>query len=462
MRLFVLCAIFATAAWDTCAATYEVGPGKPYATVGSVPWKSLAAGDTVLIHYRSTPYNEKWAICRQGTAAAPITVRGVADSSGRRPIIDGTNAVTAPGINFWSDTRGIIKVGGCNTPTDVMPRHVMIENLEVRNARTGVSFRDDNGGTQSYSANASAIYVEKGENITIRNNVLHSNGNGLFVASPAGSVSKDIVIERNHIYGNGNVNSYLEHNSYTEAVRIRFHANRYGPLKAGALGNNLKDRSAGTVVRYNWIEGGNRQLDLVDSTNSTLYTDPSYRETFVYGNVLIEPANAGNRQVIHYGGDSSSTASYRNGTLYLYNNTVVSTRTDRTSVVRLSTNSERCDARNNIFYVTAAGNTLGITEGTGSLQLQNNWMKTGWVKSFGTLTGSVTDAGGNRTGTSPGFVNEAAQDYRLNTTSPAANAGTYIHSYAAAANAPVLEYVRHQATVTRKVDSVIDMGAFER
>ena len=137
-------------------------------------------------------------------------------------------------------------------------------------------------------------------------------------------------------------------------------------------------------------------------------------------------------------------------------------RPDRTSIVRLSTNSERCDARNNIFYVTAAGNTLGITEGTGSLRLQNNCMKTGWIKAFGTLTGSATDAGGNRTGTSPGFINEASQDYRLNTTSAAANAGTYIDSYAATANAPVLEYVRHQATVTRKVDSVIDMGAFER
>jgi hypothetical protein len=31
----------------------------------------------------------------------------------------------------------------------------------------------------------------------------------------------------------------------------------------GAGGNNLKDRSAETVIRYNMIEGGNRQRDPV-------------------------------------------------------------------------------------------------------------------------------------------------------------------------------------------------------
>jgi hypothetical protein len=47
------------------AATYEVGPNKPLTAIGQVPWESLQAGDTVLIHWRSTPYKEKWVICRQ-------------------------------------------------------------------------------------------------------------------------------------------------------------------------------------------------------------------------------------------------------------------------------------------------------------------------------------------------------------------------------------------------------------
>src|SRR5687768_8303010 len=142
------------------AATYEVGPGKPFTSIGAVPWATLNAGDTVLIHWRSTPYNEKWVICRQGTAAAPIRIAGVLGTGGLRPVIDGANAVTAPGVNFWNENRGLIKLGGSNKPADTMPKHIIIENLDVRNAHASYTFRADDGSTQRYLTNAAAIYVE--------------------------------------------------------------------------------------------------------------------------------------------------------------------------------------------------------------------------------------------------------------------------------------------------------------
>jgi hypothetical protein len=387
----------------------------------------------------------------------------VPDAYGRRPVIEGANAVTAPGLDYRSEERGIIKIGSSNIPADTTPRHIIVENLEIRNARQGVSFRTCSGATGSYSVNAAAIYLEKGEFITLRNNVLHTSGNGLFVASSVAAPTRDILIQGNYIHSNGYANNTQQHNSYTEAVRITFEGNRFGPLTPGSHGNNIKDRSAGTVVRYNWIEGGNRQLDLVDAaSNSTIYTDPSYSQTFVYGNVLVEPANDGNRQIIHYGGDSSDVNAYRRGTLYLYNNTLVSTRTDRTVVVRLSTNSERCDARNNILYVTAAGNTLALTEGTGTFEFRHNWLKPGWVRTFSPLTGVVADLGGNITGATPGFLNEPAKDYRLGSVSAAADAGTILHPNASATGALALQYLQHQRTESRKQDLTIDMGAFER
>jgi hypothetical protein len=70
------------ATFNLAAATYEVGPGKPLTSIGQAPWAALQPGDTVLIYYRSTPYKEKWVICRQGTATAPITVRGVPGPTG--------------------------------------------------------------------------------------------------------------------------------------------------------------------------------------------------------------------------------------------------------------------------------------------------------------------------------------------------------------------------------------------
>jgi hypothetical protein len=217
-----------------------------------------------------------------------------------------------------------------------------------------------------------------------------------FVASSDALASRNILVEGNYIYDNGNTSSIYEHNNYTAAIGITFQYNRFGPLRAGCSGNNLKDRSAGLVVRYNWIEGGNRQLDLVDGEDSTLIlTDPGYRSTHVYGNVLVEPDAAGNRQIAHYGGDSGATADYRKGTLYFYNNSIISKRTDRTTIVRLSTNQERCDFRNNIAYVTAAGSTLSLLDDAGIIDLSHNWLKPGWVNSFagGSFTGTVNNDG---------------------------------------------------------------------
>ena len=75
MRLALLAALLPRLA---LATTYEVGPGKPYGSVGAVPWESLAAGDTVLIHARPTPYAEKWVVNARGTESAPITMTMVA------------------------------------------------------------------------------------------------------------------------------------------------------------------------------------------------------------------------------------------------------------------------------------------------------------------------------------------------------------------------------------------------
>src|SRR4051794_31862058 len=42
--------------------TYDIGPGANLKTPNDVPWNKLQAGDTVLIHWRSEPYKNKWVI----------------------------------------------------------------------------------------------------------------------------------------------------------------------------------------------------------------------------------------------------------------------------------------------------------------------------------------------------------------------------------------------------------------
>lgn len=455
--LAILCASI-----GAMGATYEVGPSQPLQNIAQVPWAGLQPGDTVLIYWRAAAYKEKWVICRQGTANAPITVRGVPNQNGELPVIDGNGAVTPLNLNFTGEQRGVIKIGSANIPADTMPKYITIENLEIRSAHPDYGFTDDGGAAQVYTSAASSIYVEKGENITIRGCRMHDSANGFFVASSDDIVSRNILVEGNYIFGNGIVGSAFQHNNYTAAIGIVFQYNRFGPMRAGAGGNALKDRSAGTVVRYNWIEHGNRQLDLVEGEDSIqIRNAPEYRQTYVYGNVLIEPDGAGNSQIAHYGGDGGDPATYRKGTLYFYNNTIVSTRAGNTTLFRLSTGEETCDARNNIFYVTANGASLAMLDDTGILSISHNWLKPGWRVSHGTATGTINNDGTSVLGASPGFVNEAAQDFRLISTSAAINAGTFLNPDVLPLNNVVRQYVRHQAGEPRPVNGVLDIGAYE-
>ena len=463
MRSILLIAFLALAGVARVEATvYEVKPATPLDTIAEVPWATLQPGDFVLIHWRQQPYAEKWVIGRSGTAALPITVRGVPGPSGELPVITGQDAVTPPDLNFWSENRGVIKIGGSNVPSSTFANYIVIENLDIRSGHPAYSYTNDSGVVEAYSTSASSIYVERGENITVRNCKIHDSANGFFVASGDDGVSRNILVEGNYIFDNGVIGSIFQHNNYTAAYNITFQYNRFGPPRSGAPGVNLKDRSAGLVVRYNWIEGGNRNLDLVDGEDSSIIrAAPEYRKTFVYGNVLIKQ-DGGNNQAVHYGGDSGTTADYRKGKLYFYNNTLYSTRAGTTVVMRLSTNEETCDARNNVFFNTAAGTSLALLAESGTLTVANNWAKTGWRNSHeGAFEGSVTGGTTMVTGSAPGFVNGPTQDFHLVGTSPAINAGTALHTDVLPDHNVIRQYIIHQVSELRPVSGVLDIGAFE-
>jgi hypothetical protein len=285
---------------------------------------------------------------------------------------------------------------------------------------------------------------------------MHDCSNGFFCASQ----TANLLVEANWIEDNGNVGSIFEHNNYTEALGIVFQFNHFGPLRAGAGGNNLKDRSAGTIVRYNWIESGNRQLDLVESDFDELVDDPSYRETFVYGNILIEPDGAGNSQIAHYGGDGGDVSRYRHGTLYFHNNTLVSRRTGNTTLLRLSTDGDSADVRNNILYVTATGNRLAFLDQSGYLVATKNWLKTGWVASHSGGPVDVID-NGQVTGSAPGFADLATDNFELLASSACIDVAAPLDPATLPEHVPVLEYVRHQMNRARPNDGQLDIGAYE-
>ena len=433
------------------ATEYEVGSGKAYTAVEQVPWELLEAGDVVSIHARREPYRAKWVLCRRGTADRPIVVRGIPGPDGTLPVIDGRDAVTRSELNYWGEQRGVIKIGGANRPADTTPAHIVVENLEIRSGRPPYQFTGRSGDSR-YAKNAASIFIEEGEHITLRGCTLHDSGNGLF-SSPS---TRDIVVESCWIHGNGAEGSIYEHNNYTSTDGLTFRFNHFGPLREGCPGNNLKDRSAGLIVAYNWIEGGNRALDLVDGR----FDDKTkYGETFVYGNVLVERDDQGNSQVVHYGGDSNQTDRYRKGVLYFYNNTVVSYRGGNTTLFRLSTQDERVECRNNIFHVTAPGHRLALLGETGSADLHNNWFTAGWRTSHSGAE-EIRVHGRTLADEAPGFISVGAADYRLADGSPCRGAGGPLPAAALPRHRLQWQYVPHRGRAARPDHSPLDLGAF--
>jgi hypothetical protein len=384
---------------------YQVGPGGgQLASLDLVPWESLAAGDTVRIFSRPTPYKGKFMISAHGTASAPVRICGVPGPGGARPIIDGDGATSRRTLDYGhplhqSRSVILIKPPASAAWTD-FPEFVVIEGLEIRGASPTHSFTDTAGAVHPYQAFGACVWIERGHGVVLRNNVIHDCSNGVFSKSTDDgdfAVTKDILLEGNYLYDYGVVGDDHEHGTYMQSVGVTYQFNHYGPQRVGGGGSALKDRSVGTVVRYNRIEECARSLDLVEAEDfpETATKDPRYRETFVYGNLITKSANNG--IPIHYGGDHyGATPSdrwgepiFRKGTLYFYANTVVmSASAYSLYLFQIATTEEHARIFDNVFVFTGtvrypalrAGTELGAAwKAGGTIELGVNWMNAGWL-----------------------------------------------------------------------------------
>ena len=466
----------------TCAPTaggreFSVGPARRYANLGDVPFESLVAGDTVRIFWRAQPYREKLMISGQGTASSPVRVCGVPGPNGQLPIIDGQDATTRSALDFpfeGHQVRGLVIIGHRRgDPWEITPSYIVLEGLEVRNAAPPYTFTDRSGKKARYSGIAAGIFVERANHLTIRGCTITANNNGLFAGTGGGVVAltQNVLIERNYIHDNGSLADYFEHNVYNEASNVVYQYNRFGAPRGGergVLGANIKERSAGVVIRYNWIEDGAHVLDIVDAQESQDVTRSmaSFHATYVYGNVIIRGAMPSGT-MIHYGGDSGVFENYRKGTLFFYNNTVV-VKNDgyppyaRTAVFELSTNEERLDSRNNVYFSTVVPDDLhaiGMLGGrdqviSGTATFAGDWVKNGWTAHDLTrganvaIKAQVRDLDKMKRGDLAGFRDFAAEDYSL---AAGASVGVPVtlRPDVPIELLPISQYVKHQRDRSR-------------
>ena len=376
--LSLLLLIFSTGISQTSAATiYEVGPGYLYASPIFVPWHALNPGDIVQIHWKETPYKARWAIGRQGTEELPIFVQGISGPEGQQPEIEGDNAFTAVGPDYTGANRAVIRVGSVQDIGVDHPAHIVIQNLHIRGASKVNKFFNRDGKKESFLPYAAGIHVESGNGITIRQCTLENNGNGLMTSHQ----SENVLIEECHIYDNGYPGDVYTHNLYSATLNLTLRKNRFCRLKEGALGNNIKDRSAGLHIYSNTIYGGNKLLDLVDAEDSeVLRQHPSYHEALVENNLLIKPANSKSGRVLHFGGDSGNVPTYRRK-LVFRDNTILTEYPKITTLFRAETNDQHLQVANNLFYQVGEleiDSRWQITGHMGHIELVDNRIKGRW------------------------------------------------------------------------------------
>jgi hypothetical protein len=458
-----------------------------------VPWESLAAGDTVRIFHRATPYAGKFLLAAKGTATAPVRVCGVRGPNGERPVIDGNGAVTRTQLAsaygnsaYTSDIhqgRSVIVVKPLATQAwESFPAYIQIDGLNIKRAHPNYKFTDAAGATKTYDSFGACIWVDRGHNISIVDNEISDCTMAVFSKSTEDgdfAMSKNLRIAGNYMWGHGITGNDREHTTYTQSVGTVIEFNRYGPLRSGAGGNSVKDRSVGTVVRFNRIEEGARAVDLVEAEDFPGYAlkDPAYRTTYVYGNQIKKSGDTGS--VIHYGGDhygSSLGASwgepiFRKGTLYFFNNTMHITGSSA-ELFQLDTTEEKAEVWNNVFVFDASVKAgfrsmrasrevgAGWTPG-GILNLGRNWISSGWADSdiYHPVQGQLNGAGN--------LIVGSTLPIDLATMMPLLSSAVLDFGQAAPAAASTMT-VSHQLTtgfapIARTVKGAgMDLGALER
>lgn len=382
--------------------------------LSEIDWNKLQPGDTVQIPWRSTPYAERVVIGARGTADQWINVVGLPGPNGERPVITGENATTDPQFALGYpplEAQGLVSVWKTLATGNTVPGYVEIKNLEIRGAKTGSSFTGADGTKKQWSA-ASGIYALSFDHLKITGCIVTDCDQGIFTGDS--QPCNDITIDGNTITGNGVVGSDQYHNTYVQCAGATYTGNRYGPLRPGANGGALKDRSADVLIDGNTIEASARCIDLSGWQNETALraARPNATRSQILNNILI------NRSCVDLVYVEGRVAPDGTGDRVQFGNNTVVVRIDQS---KLYYNRLFRSEYSAIAQFAASGNLLDFAPATagasppdcrvfdslGTLTLGPNWSR-GPVVNL--PAGTTPPTVGN---IAPGYTNESVGDYSL-------------------------------------------------
>ncbi len=397
---------------------YHVSPGGPITSLKAIV-NSLGPGDVVEVEPGT--YNEVMRVLCNGTVSNPITIRGVGAT---RPIFDATGLNVSGSL---PNPRAVFQIEGAN---------IILENIEMRNARNG--------------NNGSGVRMLNSTNAVVRNCKISYCDMGMM-----GGDNNRALVEGCDIGFNGTAsyNGY-SHNMYMGDTGDMIVRGCY--IHDALYGQNFKSRAHYNELWYNWIADSNEgEVCGVDAAE----TEVPNSNLLMVGNVVVSKAGrTGNgTKYINFGADMSSR---HNGTAYIFSNTLIAGESRNQFINITDYNDETyVVARNNVFY--GSNNILGYWWNTyDNHQGSHNWMPTSAAVPTN-FTNTVK-------GSSPGFLNAAARDYRLLGSSAAINAGCnpadmwYVDGDGVTHSLAVGEsYLFGQGLFPRLPNGQIDIGAYE-
>lgn len=383
--LATLAAAWVVLAGGASADTHQVGD---LDTLIEIVGRKAEPGDVIEI-LPGTYFLEadRISVERSGTPSCPIVVRGVI-AGGKRPAIDASR------VNV---RRCVFRVGpGVHD--------VIFENLEITGAR-GSRFPD----RRSFGVNATAVYFENCNNVTVRNCVSHHNEDGFFATHGADY----ILIDNCEIHHNGTTYTGRHNRTHNFYFCAKHQMVKNCYIHHSIEGENFKSRGDNTIFAFNWVDEEAIYSVAVDSGGGL--------NTLWLGNVVMKRTELGHGQGRLLGiGDGTGVAS---GKLVAVNNTFI------TSFPRdfylFTERSSTADAVliNNVF--AGPGRTFLRINGQGTVTGKCNWI----ASAAGRVPGSLERT---HRGNDPGFFDAETFDFRPRPNSPLIGAGVSPEEYSKA------------------------------
>ncbi|MEO8671918.1 MAG: hypothetical protein ABI411_11425 [Tahibacter sp.] len=427
--------LIALGAAQTCAATtYQVGPGRTYATLtAAFSAVDLNGGDVVEVYASPSAYAGGIVMpnADSGSLGNPVILRGMR-VNGLRPVI----------------------AGGVNSIEFRQSNYVVFEGFEVT------------GGT-------SRCIFQSANDVTVRDSVIHDcPAHGILSSD---QLSGSFTLEYSELYNCGSGST--QHSLYIQSDEIAWPGSvfrmRYNYVHNGNGGNLLKSRHERSEIAYNWFEGSvYHELELIgpdENTQQNGWTRDLVREDAdVIGNVIIH-TNQAFGSVIRVGGDGTGQSK---GRARFVNNTILVASGQDSTIFRIFDGIQSVEMHNNVIDVTAGGvprieRTVEAVWTNGrQIRGSNNWIESG-----ASFVPTTTEWTGTLSGSSPGFVSLAAFDLTPLAASPlrdAANpapATSPTYPFSGPAFPPLFHPARQitapGSAAARSLDAALDIGAFE-